>query len=211
MHVVVKATKPMANAYMLPSGEEARFNELMSQTYRKVYNLAYRLSGNRNDAEDLTQEAFYRAYRSFAEFEGDRPFENWIFRIVTRLFLDLIRSRRRRIQAVSFDAPLRSEYADDSVHLDIADATPGPEQRLMETEMSEVVEAALARLKPEQRVLVMLADVQGMPYQEIADAVGVPVGTVRSRLHRAHKQLRAFLEAARPADASGALTVCPDV
>lgn len=179
---------------LLTPHETARFNELMGQTYKKVYNLAYRLSGNRNDAEDLTQDAFYRAYRSFRDFEGDRPFENWIFRIVTRLFLDLMRSRRRRIQAVSYDAPIRADGADDTISLDIADAKAGPEAQFMSDAMSEGVEAALARLKPEHRTLVLLADVEGMPYQEIAETLGVPVGTVRSRLHRAHKQLRAFLE-----------------
>src|SRR5687768_10473305 len=91
--------------YTLDPRELTRFNELMNESYRKVYNMAYRLAGNRADAEDLTQEAFYRAYRSFADYEGDRPFENWIFRIVTRLFLDLLRNRRRRIKAVSYDAP----------------------------------------------------------------------------------------------------------
>src|SRR5471030_983103 len=81
----------------------SRYNGLMEATYRKVYNMAYRLTGIRADAEDLTQEAYYRAFRSFEDYEGDRPFENWIFRIVTRLFLDMLRSRRRRVKAVSFD------------------------------------------------------------------------------------------------------------
>ena len=83
-----------SSTFSLSDREESRFNDLMEATYRKVYNMAYRLSGNRSDAEDLTQEAYFRAYRSFHDFEGDRPFENWIFRIVTRLFLDLVRSRR---------------------------------------------------------------------------------------------------------------------
>src|SRR5688572_32095795 len=85
-----------ADTLTLSPPDQKRFNMLMDETYRKVYNMAYRLVGNRPDAEDLTQEAFYRAYRSFGDYEGDRPFENWIFRIVTRLFLDLLRNRRRR-------------------------------------------------------------------------------------------------------------------
>src|SRR5436189_4834389 len=92
----------------LTSKEQKRFSNLMQETYRKVYNMAFRLAGNRTDAEDLTQEAFYRAYRSFGDYEGDRPFENWIFRIVTRLFLDLLRNRRRRVKVVSYDTPLQS-------------------------------------------------------------------------------------------------------
>ena len=85
----------------LNNREQARFNELMGETYKKVYNMAYRLSNSRADAEDLTQEAYFRAYRSFRDYEGDKPFENWIFRIVTRLFLDLLRSRRRRVRMCS--------------------------------------------------------------------------------------------------------------
>ncbi len=189
--------------------EQARFNDLMTQTYKKVFSLAYRLSGNRNDAEDLTQEAYYRAFRGFKEYEGDRPFENWIFRIVTRLFLDLMRSRRRRVQAVSYDAPVRTE-SDDSLSYEIPDQKASADGRMMTGAVSEDIEAALSRLKPEQRLLVMLADVEGMPYQEIADAIGVPVGTVRSRLHRAHKHLRSQLEASRGSGPGLAIRLCPN-
>src|SRR5437588_11321738 len=100
---------------VLSPGDQTRFNDLMESTYKKVFNMAYRLAGNRPDAEDLTQEAFFRAYRSFHDYEGDRPFENWIFRIVTRLFLDLLRSPRRRVKAVSYDAPLRREGGDENL------------------------------------------------------------------------------------------------
>ena len=72
------------STFVMTAAEETRFNELMKASYRKVFNMAYRLSGTRPDAEDLTQEAYYRAYRSFEDYEGDRPFENWIFRIVTK-------------------------------------------------------------------------------------------------------------------------------
>ncbi|HRJ27000.1 MAG TPA: sigma-70 family RNA polymerase sigma factor [Fimbriimonadaceae bacterium] len=178
----------------LTGTEQSNFDRLMKQSYKKVYSLAYRLSGNRVDAEDLTQEAFFRAYRGFREFEGDRPFENWIFRILTRLFLDLVRSRKRRIQAMSFDAPLRVDGGDDSVGLDVADRRMNAEDVIMQSAVSEPLEQALNQLKPDQRALVLLADVEGVPYNDIAAMFGIPVGTVRSRLHRAHKQLRATLE-----------------
>ncbi len=179
----------------LTYSDQSEFNCLMGQSYKKVYSLAYRLSGNRADAEDLTQDAFYRAYRGFNDYEGHRSFENWIFRIVTRLFLDLVRSRKRRVQTVSYDAPVRTESGDDSLNLEVADKSPSPAEQFLQTGVSEELEDSLNRLKPEQRLLVMLADVEGLPYQEIAEIVGVPVGTVRSRLHRAHKQLRSLLEA----------------
>ncbi|RYG26609.1 sigma-70 family RNA polymerase sigma factor [bacterium] len=176
--------------------DEARFNELMSQTYKKVYNMAYRLAGNRSDAEDLTQDAFYRAYRSFSDFEGDRPFENWIFRIVTRLFLDLLRNRRRRVRAVSYDSPLPNG-GDENLYFDMPDDAPNPEQSMLEGSFSEELQKALNSLSPSQRLLVTLADIEGVPYKDIADMLDKPVGTIRSRLHRTHKLLRARLEQIR--------------
>ncbi len=183
--------------YSLNETDTMRFNELMNETYRKVYNMAYRLSGNRPDAEDLTQEAYYRAYRSFGDFEGDRPFENWIFRIVTRLYLDLLRNRRRRVQTVSYDNTLPSEVGGDSVRFEIADEKPSPEQVMIENAYSEPLQMALESLTPDQRELIELADVKQVPYTEIAEMLGAPVGTIRSRLHRTHKALRIKLEQAR--------------
>jgi RNA polymerase sigma-70 factor (ECF subfamily) len=177
-------------------GRQERFNALMESTYRKVYNMAFRLAGNRSDAEDLTQEAYYRAYRSFDDYEGDKPFENWIFRIVTRLFLDLLRSRRRRVQTVSYDAPLPT-VGDDTVHFDVADANANADQNLVNNTMSEDLQNVLATLSQEQRTLVLLADVEGLPYKEISELMGKPVGTIRSRLHRTHKVMRQRLEAIR--------------
>lgn len=166
----------------------------MEATYKKVFNMAYRLSGNRPDAEDLTQEAFYRAYRSFSDYEGDKPFENWIFRIVTRLFLDLLRSRRRRIKAMSYDAPLQKDGSEESLFFDVPDQRPSPENEIVNSAFSEDLQKVLASLSTEQRLLVTLADIEGMPYKEIAEIVGKPIGTIRSRLHRTHKLMRLRLE-----------------
>lgn len=177
----------------LSPAEEARFDQLAATTRRKVYNLAYRLSMNTQDAEDLTQEAFYRAYRNFGSYEGERPFENWIFRIVSRLFLDLTRARRRRVQTVSYDAPRRTDSTEDTLMIESQDHGPNPQQVLLNHQISEEFLRALNSLRPEQRDLILRADIEGAAYEEIATEVGVPVGTVRSRLHRAHKKLRASL------------------
>src|SRR4051812_10107603 len=184
----------MSTTFALEHADQLRFNGLMDATYRKVFNMAYRLAGNRPDAEDLTQEAFYRAYRSFSDYEGDRPFENWIFRIVTRLFLDLLRNRRRRVKAVSYDTPLQNQSGDDALYFDMPDRAPNPEQRMIEHSFSEDLQKAMNSLSPEQRLLIPLADVEGLPYKEIADMLDKPVGTIRSRLHRTHKLLRSRLE-----------------
>lgn len=174
--------------------EQTRFEDLMERTYKKVYSLAYRLSGNKSDAEDLTQEAFFRAYRGFKSYEGDKPFENWIFRIVTRLFLDLNRSRRRRVKAVSYDAPIRPDGSDDTVMFETADERADTETLVFQNTVSEDLEKSLQTLSEDQRKLIWLADVEGVPYNEIAMIFKAPVGTIRSRLHRAHKQLRACLD-----------------
>jgi RNA polymerase sigma-70 factor (ECF subfamily) len=166
----------------------------MEATYKKVFNMAYRLSGSRPDAEDLTQEAFYRAYRSFSDYEGDKPFENWIFRIVTRLFLDLLRSRRRRIRAMSFDAPLQKDTSDEGLFFDVPDAKLNPENELLSNTLNEDLQRTLSSLSNEQRLLVALADVECLPYKEIAEIVGKPIGTIRSRLHRTHKVMRLRME-----------------
>jgi RNA polymerase sigma-70 factor, ECF subfamily len=185
------------NEITLNAREQVQFNELMEETYKKVYNMAYRLSGNRADAEDLTQEAFFRAYRSFRDYEGDRPFENWIFRIVTRLFLDLLRTRRRRVKAVSYDTPLHSDGGDDNLFFEMPDDAPDPEEVMLAGTFSEDLQKALNSLSPEQRLLVTLADIEGVPYKDIAEMLGKPVGTIRSRLHRTHKLIRSRLEQIR--------------
>lgn len=182
--------------------DEERFQELMDLSYKKVYNMAYRLSGNRSDAEDLTQEAFYRAYRSFGDYEGDKPFENWILRIVSRLFLDLLRSRRRRIQAMSYDNPITASGSEDQVYFEVADTAPNAEERLLDSSFSEEVQASLDALSPEQRLLVQLADVEQVSYREIAEIMNKPIGTIRSRLHRAHKTMRENLLRMRASRAS---------
>jgi RNA polymerase sigma-70 factor (ECF subfamily) len=183
----------MKESILNPS-QEVRFSDLMEASRKKVFSLAYRLSGSRTDAEDLTQEAFYRAYRAFDTYQGDRPFENWIFRIVTRLYLDMKRRQSRRVQTVSSDAPLRPDGADDAVYFEKADDRPTPEAVVVESGLSAEMEASLSRLTPDQRSLVLMADVEQIPYAEIAEKLNTPVGTIRSRLHRAHRQLRLAIE-----------------
>jgi len=186
----------LSNNRLSPKDERA-FSIKMASTYRKVYNLAYRLSGNANDAEDLTQEAFVRAFRNFEDYEGDKPFENWIYRIVTRLFLDMRRSRNRRVQTVSYDATWSTDQ-DDALAFQIPDETMSPEKALLEKTYSDELEQVLSLLTPEQRLLVTLADVEGMPHKDIAAIIGSPVGTIRSRLHRMHKFLREQLAKRQP-------------
>ncbi len=160
----------------------------------RVYRLAYRLSGNAQDAEDLTQETFVRVFRSLADFSPG-TFEGWLHRITTNLFLDMVRRRQR----IRFDA-----LPDDTERL--PGTAPGPEQVYADTHLDPQVQAALDALAPEFRVAVVLCDIEGLTYEEIAATLGIKLGTVRSRIHRGRVQLRqalAHLAPRRPAPVEG--------
>ncbi len=147
----------------------------------RVYRLAYRLSGNAQDAEDLTQETFVRVFRSLADFSPG-TFEGWLHRITTNLFLDMVRRRQR----IRFDA-----LPEDTERL--PGTAPSPEQVYADTHLDPQVQAALDALPPEFRVAVVLCDIEGLTYEEIAATLGIKLGTVRSRIHRGRVQLRQAL------------------
>ncbi|MCU1604228.1 MAG: rpoE [Modestobacter sp.] len=147
----------------------------------RVYRLAYRLSGNQQDAEDLTQETFIRVFRSLADFSPG-TFEGWLHRITTKLFLDMARRRQRiRFDALPEDTELRPG------------SSPSPEQVYTVTHLDPQIEAALDALSPDFRVAVVLCDIEGLTYEEIAATLGIKLGTVRSRIHRGRVQLRQAL------------------
>lgn len=160
------------------------WGELVAEHADSVYRLAYRLSGNQHDAEDLTQETFMRVFRSLKSYQPG-TFEGWLHRITTNLFLDMVRHRGKiRMEA------LPEDY----------ERVPGnditPEQAYTDANLDPALQAALDELSPDFRVAVILCDVVGMSYDEIAETLGVKMGTVRSRIHRGRSQLRASLEAA---------------
>jgi RNA polymerase sigma factor (sigma-70 family) len=163
------------------------WEELVRDHGARVYRLAYRLTGNRPDAEDLTQDVFVRVFRSLHRF---RPgtFEGWLHRITTNLFLD---SARRR-QKIRFDG-----LADGSAER-LPSAWPGPSDQLADADLDHDVAAALAALAPEFRAAVVLCDIEGLSYEEISAVLDVKIGTVRSRIHRGRAQLRAALDHRRP-------------
>lgn len=181
--------------------ERRQFDQMAAKSRKRVYRLAYRLSGNRNDAEDLTQEAYVRAYRNLDKFKASRPFENWVMKIVTRLFLDLVRYRNRRVKTTSLIHD--SAACDEVMGLQVADARPTPDSELMNGELSEEMTRALRRLTPDQRTLIILAHFEGVAYKEIAVIFDAPIGTIRSRLHRTHRFLRKTLEEIRGATEAG--------
>jgi RNA polymerase sigma-70 factor, ECF subfamily len=151
--------------------QHAFLEHAINQYGKATYNFAYRLTGNAADASDLTQEAFIRVFRAWQSFKPGTSFLSWIYRIVTNLHRDELRRRKGRYQE-------ESELAVQ------------PIEEYVEGHLSEPVSKALADLTPDQRRIVLLADVEECSYEEIGKIVGCSVGTVRSRLHRARGQLR---------------------
>lgn len=158
------------------------WDEVVREHSARVYRLAYRLTGNPYDAEDLTQDVFVRVFRSLHRFQPG-TLEGWLHRITTNLFLDGARRRKK----IRFDG-----LADGSDER-LESGLPAPAEQLADADLDHDVAAALAALAPEFRAAVVLCDIEGMSYDEIADVLGVKLGTVRSRIHRGRAQLRTAL------------------
>ena len=167
------------------------WEEIVQDHSARVYRLAYRLTGNAHDAEDLTQEVFVRVFRSLHTYTPG-TFEGWLHRITTNLFLDQVRRKQR----IRFDA-LPDDAGDR-----LAGSDPGPERAWEHNNLDHDVQAALDTLPPEFRAAVVLCDIEGLSYEEIAATLDVKLGTVRSRIHRGRAALRQALAHRRP-DAAG--------
>lgn len=169
------------------------WEEIVRTHSGRVYRLAYRLTGNRHDAEDLTQETFVRVFRSLHTYSPG-TFEGWLHRITTNLFLDQARRRQRvRIEPIG----------DDSERWSSPDLLATPERAFEAAHLDRDVQRALDELPPEYRAAVVLCDIEGLSYEEIAATLGIKLGTVRSRIHRARARLRVALEHRRPLDLPG--------
>ncbi|THJ66034.1 RNA polymerase sigma factor SigE [Arthrobacter echini] len=183
------------NPWVAPSWED------VVTTYSpKVYRLAYRLTGNRFDAEDLTQDVFVRVFRSLAKF---RPgtLDGWLHRITTNLFLDQARRRTR----------IRFDGLSDEAESRLASRHPGPERSFEFNNLDVDVQAALEELPPDFRAAVVLCDLEGLAYDEVARVLGVKLGTVRSRIHRGRTMLRDKLAHRDPRPGSGTTLGVPRV
>ena len=182
---VEPSEEPQGTAVFDATGDHSTmpsWDELVRQHADRVYRLAYRLSGNQHDAEDLTQETFIRVFRSVQNYQPG-TFEGWLHRITTNLFLD----HARRKQRIRFD----------SLPDDVGDKLPGllpsPAAGFDDQSFDADIEAALHELQPDFRVAVVLCDVEGLTYEEIAAVLDVKIGTVRSRIHRGRSMLRKAL------------------
>lgn len=172
---------------------QQEFERLFQRSQRRAYNLAYRLTGNMADAEDVTQDAYVRAWHNFDTYDASRSFEGWLFRIITNRVIDM-RRRQRRVPMYSLDTPLSSDDDGQPFAHEFAAPDSDPEEIVVGPVMDERLQGALAALPQDYRVAILLCDVEQRSYQEIADAMQCAIGTVRSRIHRARVMLRKHLE-----------------
>jgi RNA polymerase sigma-70 factor (ECF subfamily) len=169
-------------------GDTAAFGELVRRYQDRLYNTVYRQLDNAEDAQDVVQEAFLNAYQSLDSFKGNSEFFTWLYRIAINSAISLKRKQRVTLSidaARNGEAPL--EPFDTS-----EESRPG--RTLERAEEERRVQAALNRLSPEHRLVLILKDIEGEKYETIADLLGVPIGTIRSRLHRARAELRDLLQ-----------------
>lgn len=170
-------------------GDANAFETLVLEYEKNVYNIALRMTGNSEDAADMTQEAFIKAYNSLQSFRGDSKFSVWLYRIVSNVCLDFLRSKNRR-PTVSLSV---EDDDDEDAQLDVADESQSPELLLDRKLTRDSVRRGLDSLPPDYRQILLLREIQGLSYDEIAQALSLEVGTVKSRIFRARKRLCTFL------------------
>ena len=167
----------------LRRGDVAAFEELVIAYQHRVFGVALRMLGNRAEAEEIAQETFLRAHRALADFRGDAKLSTWLYAIASRLCLNRLAGGERR----------RAREGEETL-LRLASDDAGAAARLERSELEQALAAAIEALPEERRIVVVLRDVQGLSYDEIAETLGLEPGTVRSRLHRARMDLKAKLE-----------------
>jgi len=175
-------------------GDLSAFDELVRRYEKQIFNFAYRMTQNYDDASDIASDAFVKVFHAIETFRGDANFSTWLFRVVTNLYLD---SRKR--SKAHMHIPL-DEYIDleeSTVTRQVEDTGPSPLDRLEAGERQGILDKAINELPEYQRLMVLLYHTRGKSYEEIAEIVGLPIGTVKSRLNRARLALKKRLEPVR--------------
>ncbi len=168
-------------------GDLAAFNRLVMAYQGLAYNVAWRLMGNADAAADSTQEAFIKAFKSIKQYRGG-SFKSWLLRIVSNTCYDQLRYNKRRPSELLEDDDFDSDYAPHLI-----DHAERPEEGVLRQELDDMLQQAIAQLPPDQRLVLILSDVEGFSYQEIAQTTELALGTVKSRLNRARRKLRDIL------------------
>lgn len=171
-------------------GDRAAFQALVEKYQRRMYAVAYGLLGNREDALDAVQDAFVKVYRSLNRFKGESSFYTWLYRITVNSAIDLGRKHGRR-EEVEFREEIEPD--EEKGEFPVAPASENPAESLMQKETGELIERAIEQLPPDQRTAIVLREIEGLSYKEIARVMGCSEGTVMSRLHYGRKKLQEML------------------
>ncbi|MFI5384485.1 MAG: RNA polymerase sigma factor [Fimbriimonadales bacterium] len=172
-------------------GDRSAFDQLVAKHRQRAYQYAFRLTRDPEEAADIVSESFIRMHRSIQNFKGDSAFTTWMYRISTNCFLD-IRKKKRGKQAISLEATVQTP--DGEVVYQFEDTAPSPHERAERSEAMRAIRAALAVLPEYQRAIILMYHAEMQSYEEIAAALRLPIGTVKSRLNRARLSLRTLLE-----------------
>lgn len=175
----------------LASEQNLLFESMVKSYEKPLFQFAYRFCGNHHEAQDLLQEALYRAYKSFSRFEAGTAFDRWLYQIIHNLYIDHYRKQKRRAITTSIDEPV--PHLETEKTMEIPDWNQNPEKEAMRSELGRQIQLGLKDLSPEYRTAVILCDIQGLSYEEIAQVLNCSIGTVRSRIHRGRKILRRLL------------------
>ncbi len=173
-------------------GDMEAFERLVEAYEKKILNYCYRMLSNLSDAEDATQEVFVKLYRFIGSYSGQSSFSTWLYKIASNVCLDFLRKNKRRLSdtiSINQQSSEGEEFA-----LEILDDGPSPHQSAQRHEAHQALEKALLELGEDQRRVVVLRDVMGLSYEEIATVTGMAVGTVKSRINRARQNLKKLLE-----------------
>ena len=189
--IQAKVDEPVSDELTLvqaaKSGDVSAFEELVRRYDRNVFRIAQHITQNREDAEDVVQDAFLKAYSNLAQFQGQSKFYTWLVRIAVNEALMKL-SRRRPERTVSLDEEVKTE--EDSLPREVADWSPNPEQQYSQAELREILSKTIQGLPPGFRTVFVLRDVEGLSTEETADALDLSIPAVKSRLLRARLQLR---------------------
>jgi len=177
-------------------GDMDAFGELVERYEQKIFNLAYRMMGDPEDGADMAQEAFLRAFKALRGFRGDASFSTWLYRVASNVCLDELRRRGRRGE-VSLDNPVATEQG--QLRREVRDTAAGPAELVERREAEAAVHRAIGLLPDDYRAVVLLRDIEGLSYSDLAQVLGWPMGTVKSRLNRARARLREMLLSREPA------------
>lgn len=169
------------------AGDDSAFEELVRTYEKKVYHLALRMCGNPDDAYEIAQEAFLSVWKGLKFFRGESSFSTWLYRLASNAAIDFLRREKRQ------SGPGDVSLDDEETYIEPADPRPTPQQQAERSEVRQVLAEGLNKLSPEHRQVLLLRELQGLSYEEIADTLDLDLGTVKSRIARAREKLRKYL------------------